>query len=61
MPKGAPDGQHVLLFRICFDTTMPQGGIYLTDAARSFRTFITEGFDADWASKQREQQPPNRR
>ncbi len=48
VPKGSPDGQHVLLFRICFDTGAPVGGIYVTDTAGSYRTFVTQGFGADW-------------
>jgi Tol biopolymer transport system component len=51
VPKGSPDGEHVLVFRLCFDTLMPKGGIYLTDTAGSYRTFITEGFGADWAPR----------
>jgi len=48
VPKGSPDGKHVLLYRICFDTGSPVGGIYLTDTSGSYRTFITHGFGADW-------------
>jgi hypothetical protein len=48
VPKGSPDGKRVLLFRICFDTGMPKGGIYLTDTAGSYRTFVAEGFGPDW-------------
>jgi Tol biopolymer transport system component len=58
VPKGSPDGEHVLLFRLCFDTPMPKGGIYLTDAAGSYRTFITAGFGADWAPGRFEGRPP---
>jgi len=57
VPKGSPDGEHVLVFRICFDTPMPKGGIYLTDAAGSYRTFITEGFGADWSPRHVEHRP----
>jgi Tol biopolymer transport system component len=48
VPKASPDGQHVLLFRICFDTGAPVGGIYLTDTTGSYRTFVTQGFGPDW-------------
>jgi len=48
VPKGAPDGKRILLFRICFDSGSPQGGIYLTDTAGSYRTFVTQGFGPDW-------------
>lgn len=48
VPKGAPDDKHILLFRICFDTGSPKGGIYLTDTTGSYRTFITQGFGPDW-------------
>jgi Tol biopolymer transport system component len=48
VPKGSPDGQQVLLYRLCFDTGSPMGGIYLTDTAGSYRTFVTQGFGADW-------------
>jgi len=58
VPKGSPDGQQVLLFRLCFDTAAPKGGIYLTDAAGSYRKFLTEGFGPDWAPIQLLHQPP---
>ncbi len=48
VPKGSPDGKQVLLYRICFDTGSPKGGIYLTDTAGSYRTFVTQGFGPDW-------------
>ena len=48
VPKGSPDGKQVLLYRICFDTGSPKGGIYLTDTASSYRTFVTQGFGPDW-------------
>jgi Tol biopolymer transport system component len=51
VPKGAPDGRHILLFRMCFDTPTPQGGIYITDDTGSYRTFITSGFGPDWAPR----------
>lgn len=44
----SPDGTQVLVFRICFDTGSPLGGIYLTDTAGSYRTFVSQGFGADW-------------
>ncbi len=49
VPKGSPDGLYVLVFRMCFDRPSFQPGVYLTDTAGSFRTFITDGFGADWA------------
>jgi Tol biopolymer transport system component len=48
VPKGSPDGKHVLLFRVCFDTGVPKAGIYLTDTSGSYRTFVAEGFGPDW-------------
>ena len=48
VPKGSPDGTRILLFRICFDTGTPVGGVYLTDTAGSYRTFVVQGFGADW-------------
>jgi Tol biopolymer transport system component len=48
VPKASPDGTRVLLFRICFDTGSPVGGIYLTDTAGSYRTYVTQGFGPDW-------------
>jgi len=60
VPKGSPDGEHVLLFRLCFDTPMPKGGIYLTDTAGRYRTFITAGFGADWAPRHLERQTTRR-
>jgi Tol biopolymer transport system component len=49
VPKGSPDGEYVLLFRICFDISPPKGGIFITNTTGSYRTFITEGFGPDWA------------
>ncbi len=48
VPKGSPDGTRVLLFRFCFDKGTPKGGIYVSDMAGSYRTFIAEGFGPDW-------------
>jgi Tol biopolymer transport system component len=48
VPKASPDGTRLLLYRICFDAVAPQGGIYLTDVAGTYRTFVTEGFGPDW-------------
>jgi Tol biopolymer transport system component len=51
VPKGSPDGQRVLLFRACFEAGLPKPGsvgIYVTDTAGSYRTFVTEGFGPDW-------------
>jgi Tol biopolymer transport system component len=57
VPKGSPDGQHILLFRICFDGGTPKGGIYVTDRIGSNRSFITQGFGADW-SPHLDRRPP---
>jgi Tol biopolymer transport system component len=48
VPRGSPDGKHILLVRGCFDTGRPVFGVYLTDTTGSFRTFITKGFGPDW-------------
>jgi len=52
VPKGSPDGTRILVFRACFDaggaTTMTGGGLYVTDTAGSYRTFVTAGFGGDW-------------
>jgi len=48
VPKESADGRRVLLFRACFDGAGPGPGIYLTDPAGSFRTFVAEGFGPDW-------------
>jgi len=48
VPKGSPDGTQILLYRLCFDTGSPVGGVYLTDTAGSYRKFITQGFGPDW-------------
>ncbi len=47
VPKGSPDGKQVMLFRLCFEGSSI-GGIYLSDTAGSYRTFVTQGFGADW-------------
>jgi len=49
VPKASPDGEHILLFRACIDNPMPPIGIYVTDTAGSYRTFIRAGFGPDWA------------
>lgn len=49
VPKASPDGEHILLFRVCFDTPTFKPGIYLTDRTGSYRTFIAVGFGPDWA------------
>jgi Tol biopolymer transport system component len=46
--KASPDGTQMLLFRLCFDRSSPMGGIYITDTGVSYRTFVTQGFGADW-------------
>jgi Tol biopolymer transport system component len=48
VPKGSPDGTRILLYRLCFDTGSPVGGIYVTDTAGSYRRFLIHGFGADW-------------
>lgn len=47
VPKGSPDGTRVLLFRFCADD-VAHSGVTLTDTAGSYRTWITNGFGADW-------------
>jgi Tol biopolymer transport system component len=47
VPKASPDGSQILVFRACFDKQV-QGGVYATDAAGATRTFVTQGFGADW-------------
>jgi Tol biopolymer transport system component len=46
VPKASPDGTRVLLFRACAGE--PHTGITLTDTAGSYRTWIADGFGADW-------------
>ena len=46
VPKGSPDGTRVLLFRACAGE--PHAGVTLTDTAGSYRTWIADGFGADW-------------
>jgi Tol biopolymer transport system component len=49
VPRGSPDGKHVLLFRMCYDNgAASQAGIYVTDTAGSYRTFVAGGFGPDW-------------
>lgn len=48
VPKAAPDGTRILLFRACFDTGKPVTGVYVTDTAGSYRTKIADGFGPDW-------------
>jgi hypothetical protein len=48
VPKGSPDGKRILLFRACFDQPGSPLGIYLTDPAGSYRTFVADGFGPDW-------------
>jgi Tol biopolymer transport system component len=47
VPKGSPDGTQILDYRLCFDASVP-AGTYVTDTAGSYRTFVAEGFGADW-------------
>ncbi len=46
VPKGSPDGSRVLLFRAC--AGQPHAGLTLTDSLGSYRTWIGDGFGADW-------------
>ncbi|HEY6928961.1 MAG TPA: hypothetical protein VJA66_04715 [Thermoanaerobaculia bacterium] len=46
VPKGSPDGQRILLFRACAGE--PHAGVTLTDTAGTYRTWIVDGFGADW-------------
>jgi Tol biopolymer transport system component len=48
VPKVSPDGHRVLLFRACFDVAGAKAGVYLADAAGTWRTFVAEGFGPDW-------------
>lgn len=45
VPKGAPDGSQILLFRYCAGE---RPGIYLSDSAGSYRRFVADGFGPDW-------------
>ena len=45
VPKGSPDGKRVLLFRACAGE---RPGVTITDKTGSYRTWITDGFGADW-------------
>jgi Tol biopolymer transport system component len=60
VPKGSPDGKHILLFRACFETGVPHAGIYVTDTAGSYRMFITNGFGPDWNPITRSEWPRRR-
>jgi Tol biopolymer transport system component len=48
VPKGSPDGAHILLFRACFDDPATRSGIYLADSAGTTRTWLVDGFGPDW-------------
>lgn len=49
VPKGSADGRSVLLFRACFDGgAASTPGIYVTDTAGSYRSFVVSGFGPDW-------------
>jgi hypothetical protein len=45
VPKASPDGTRIVLFRACAGEPM---GITLTDTTGSYRTWIADGFGADW-------------
>jgi Tol biopolymer transport system component len=46
VPKGSPGGTKVLLFRSCAGE--PHAGVTITDTAGSYRTWLVDGFGADW-------------
>jgi Tol biopolymer transport system component len=46
VPKGSPDGTRIMLYRSCAGE--PHQGVTLTDTAGSYRTWIVDGFGADW-------------
>ncbi len=46
VPKASPDGARILVFRACAGE--PHFGLTLTDPAGSYRTWISDGFGADW-------------
>jgi len=49
VPKGSPDGQQILLFRMCYDNgAASTPGVYVTDTAGSYRRFVVSGFGPDW-------------
>jgi len=48
VPKESADGRRILLFRACFDGTSSTPGVYLSDPAGSYRTFVADGFGPDW-------------
>jgi Tol biopolymer transport system component len=52
VPKGSPDGTRILVFRACFTGDAPMG-VFVTDTAGSYRTFVTDGFGADWNPRAR--------
>jgi Tol biopolymer transport system component len=48
VPKGSPDGTRVLEYRACFYEPNERAGVYVTDTAGSYRTYIADGFGPDW-------------
>jgi Tol biopolymer transport system component len=46
VPKGSPDGKRILLYRACAGE--PHSGVTITDTTGSYRTWIVDGFGADW-------------
>jgi hypothetical protein len=49
VPKGSPDGEHILVVRVCFDNgAASANGIYVTDTAGSYHRFVVAGFGPDW-------------
>jgi WD40-like Beta Propeller Repeat len=55
VPKGSPDGTRILLFRACAGE--PHMGVTLTDTIGSYRTWIIDGFGADWNPAYRADEP----
>jgi Tol biopolymer transport system component len=47
VPKASPDGTRIALFRRCFGGSGAPG-IYITDTAGTYRTFVVDGFGPDW-------------
>ena len=48
VPKGSPDGRHILLSRGCFGAGSLVSGIDVTDTAGSYRARLNSGFGPDW-------------
>jgi Tol biopolymer transport system component len=49
VPKGSADGRRIALFRACYDGGAASAdGIYVTDTAGSYRSYVVSGFGPDW-------------